>query len=57
VSRRKTSVRKSEGLLWALGFQQPVEENFEHKNFLYSKAETLKEHNIAYNKSFIITQS
>jgi hypothetical protein len=48
-------MRKSEGLLWASGFQQPVEGNFEHKNFLYSKAETLKERNIAYNKSFIIT--
>jgi hypothetical protein len=50
-------VRKCEGLLWASGFQQPVEENFEDKNFLYSKAEKLKESNRAYNKSFIITQS
>jgi hypothetical protein len=40
-------MRKCEGLLWASGFQQPVEENFEHKNFLYSKTETLKERNKA----------
>jgi hypothetical protein len=40
-------VRKCEGLLWASSFQQPVEENFEHKNFLYSKVETLKERNRA----------
>jgi hypothetical protein len=47
VSRRKTFVRKCEGLLWASSFQQPIEEHFEHKNLLYSKAKTLKEHNSA----------
>jgi hypothetical protein len=47
VSRRKTSVRKCEGPVVGIGFQQPVEENFEHKNLLYSKAKTLKEHNNA----------
>jgi len=40
-------VRKCEGLVWVSGFQQPIEENFEYKNLLYSKAETLKEHNNA----------